>query len=48
LEELSALNDLWIKDRAAAILKLSDLHQRLAYLTRWLEQARERQFRLMQ
>ena len=46
LEELSMLNDLWIKDRAAAIPRLTDLHQRLAYLTRWLEQMRERQFQL--
>ena len=46
LHELRSLNDLWTNDQGRALAKLSELHQRLAYLTRWIEQVRERQFRL--
>ena len=48
LDKLSALNEPWTNDRATAVAKLSDLQQHLAYLTRWLEQMRERQFQLSQ
>jgi curved DNA-binding protein CbpA len=46
LRDLRALNDVWANDPAEAIAPLRDIHQRLAYLTRWIDQLRERQFRL--
>jgi DnaJ-class molecular chaperone len=46
LRDLRSLNDIWANDSAKAVAQLNDLQQRLAYLTRWIEQVRERQFRL--
>lgn len=46
LQDLRLLNDIWANDPGKAVAPLNDLHQRLAYLTRWIDQVRERQFRL--
>ena len=46
LEETRSLNKTWTNESATALPKLSDLQQRLAYLARWIDQVRERQFRL--
>lgn len=46
LDQLHSLNKTWEADRPGALRTLRDLHQRLAYLSRWLEQLRERQYRL--
>ena len=46
LRDLRALNSIWANDPGKAVAPLNDLQQRLAYLTRWIDQVRERQFRL--
>jgi curved DNA-binding protein CbpA len=46
LGELQSLNDIWATDAKAALPAVQDLYQRFAYLTRWIEQIREREFRL--
>ncbi len=46
LAELRDLNDSWRRDRPAAMARLPEIHSRLAYLRRWLEQLREREFQL--
>jgi curved DNA-binding protein CbpA len=44
--ELRDLNDLWIQDHAAATPRLQILHDRLSYLSRWMDQLKEMQFQL--
>ncbi len=46
LADLRDLNDSWRRDRPATLRRLQEIHQRLAYLTRWLQQLREREFQL--
>ena len=41
LEELRGLNEVWKKDRNEAIAPLRLLHDRLAYLSRWIAQLKE-------
>jgi curved DNA-binding protein CbpA len=46
LDELRQLDDLWDEQREEAVATLKDLYRRFAYLGRWTEQLRERQFGL--
>lgn len=45
-EELRRLDEIWVRDRAAALGQLPSLYERLSYLTRWREQIREMQLQL--
>jgi hypothetical protein len=44
--ELRALNESWKQNSTAAIPELRKLHDRLSYLSRWIEQLKEMQFQL--
>jgi len=44
--DLEGLNELWNKDQAAAVEKVTQLHQRFTVLQRWLAILRELQFQL--
>ena len=44
--ELRGLNESWKQNSAATIPELRALHDRLSYLSRWVEQLKEMQFQL--
>ena len=46
LRELREMNGIWDTNRATALLQLQTLHDRLSYLSRWIEQLKEMQFQL--
>jgi curved DNA-binding protein CbpA len=46
IENLRQLDEVWMSNRSEAVEQLANLSRRFAYLERWLEQLRERQFQL--
>ena len=46
LTELQNVNEAWKTDRAQAVARLEQLHDRIAYLSRWTAQLKEMEFQL--
>ena len=46
IAELEQLDNAWDKEQAKVIGQLAGLYRRFAYVERWIEQLKERQFQL--
>lgn len=47
LMKLQDLNGAWNEDRSAAVARLRELHDRIAYLSRWIAQLKEMELQLI-